>query len=250
LPIAIHIAESELETQLVTKAAGTFADGLRGRGIDVAVRGRSPIQLLADLGVLNARPLLIHCVRIDAIDIAAIADARCAVAHCPVSNAKLGHGTAPLTDLLSAGVQVGLGSDSVASNNRMDLLEEARHALLGQRARLKSFESPSADDVLHLATLGGADALGLAHEIGSLEPGKSADIAAFALDATQPVYDPVAAAVFSVTGARAKFVAVAGRPLVRDGVLLMPTEGLAARVERAAAALAEWLAAGGEMAQT
>ena len=118
------------------------------------IRGRSPIDMLDRLGVLDARPLLIHCVRVDEGDIAAIVRSGCAVAHCPISNSKLGHGVAPLVELLAAGVTVGLGSDSVASNNRMDLLDEARVALLSQRTRLQSFETPSAADVLELATLG------------------------------------------------------------------------------------------------
>jgi len=247
LPMAIHIAESELETQLVANAAGAFADGLRKRGIDVRPRGRSPIQLLADLGVLAARPLLIHCVRADAIDVAAIADSMSAVAHCPASNAKLGHGIAPLTDLLDAGVAVGLGSDSVASSNRMDLLEEARLALLMQRAKLGFWETPSAADGLALATVGGGRALGLEAHVGTLEAGKSADLAAFDLSTVCPTQDPVATIVFSLGGRRARFVCVAGRPLVRDGVLLNARAGLAARVQASADALRDWLAAGGEL---
>ncbi|HEX6814630.1 MAG TPA: amidohydrolase family protein, partial [Gemmatimonadaceae bacterium] len=91
-PVAVHIAESEAETRFVRDGDGPFADGLRNRGIPVAPRARSPIALLDTLGVLDARPLLIHAVRIDEADIAAIARARATVAHCPVSNAKLGHG--------------------------------------------------------------------------------------------------------------------------------------------------------------
>jgi 5-methylthioadenosine/S-adenosylhomocysteine deaminase len=247
LPVGVHIAESEIETRLVARGAGAFADGLRQRGIDVRPRARSPIQLLADLGVLDAKPLLIHCVRVDAIDIATIADTACAVAHCPASNAKLGHGIAPLTELMASGVVVGLGSDSVASNNRMDILEEARLALLLQRARLGSAETPSAVEVLDLATIEGARALGLDGKIGTIEVGKSADLAAFAIDATLPIQDPVAALVHGTTGARARFVMVAGQPLLRDGTLLNPMPGLASRVQRSANALRDWLAADGEL---
>jgi cytosine/adenosine deaminase-related metal-dependent hydrolase len=247
LPMAVHIAEGELESHLVVRGAGAFADSLRQRGIDVRPRARSPIQLLADLGVLEAKPLLIHCVRVDAIDVATIADTTCAVAHCPASNAKLGHGIAPLTQLMAAGVVVGLGSDSVASSNRMDILEEARFALLAQRVVVGSAETPSAQDVLDLATIEGARALGLDDEIGTLEVGKSADLAAFTLDPTYPVQDPVAALVFSTSGARARFVAVAGRPLLRDGMLVNPTPGLASRVQRSADALRDWLAGDGEL---
>ena len=129
--MAIHIAESELERQLIKDASGAFADGLRRRGIPVVVRAASPVQLLEQLRVLEVAPLLIHCVRVDAHDIVTIAASGSPVVHCPASNAKLGHGVAPLVELLAAGITVGLGSDSIASNNRMDLLDEARLALLG-----------------------------------------------------------------------------------------------------------------------
>jgi len=248
LPMAIHIAESALEHELVVSGGGAFAEGLRRRGIPVSRRAASPIQLLAGLDVLGARPLLIHCVRVDERDIGAIAAANCGVAHCPASNAKLGHGVAPVDELRAAGVAVGLGSDSMASNNRMDLLEEARLALLAQRVRRGSHETPGAADVLEMATIGGAAAIGLDSVIGTLESGKQADLAAFALDRSRPTVDPVTAAVFSITGASARFVAVAGRPLVRDGVSLAATPSLENRMESLGRALAEWLESGGELA--
>ena len=247
LPMAIHIAESELEQQLVVDAEGSFADGLRRRGIAVDRRGATPIELLDRLGVLDVKPLLIHCVRASGDDIARIASRDAPVAHCPASNAKLGHGIAPLDEMLAAGITVGLGSDSMASNNRMDLLEEARLALLAQRARLGSNAAPTAADVLELATIGGASALGLAGEIGSLEVGKQADLAAFAVHPVGPTQDPIASAIFSISGARTRFVCVAGKPLVRDGRLVSSREGLAARLHELGEALAEWLESGGEM---
>jgi len=247
LPMAVHIAESELEQRLVVDASGSFADGLRRRGIAVDRRARTPIELLHALGVLERAPLLIHCVRVDPDDIGRIARSRSPVAHCPVSNAKLGHGVAPLDELLNAGVVVGLGSDSMASNNRMDLLEEARIALLAQRARARSSESPSAADVLALATIGGAAAIGIADVAGTLEEGKQADLSAFSLDGVEPIHDPVAAAVFSLTASRARFVSVAGKVLVRDGMLVSPSLGLADRMRELGDRLASWLASGGEM---
>lgn len=247
LPMAIHIAESDLEQRLVVDAAGAFADGLRRRGIDVVRRGDSPIRLLERLGILESGPLLIHCVRADQSDIGMIASSRSSVAHCPVSNAKLGHGVAPLTELLVAGVTVGLGSDSMASNNRMDMLEEARIALLTQRARLGSFETPGAMEMLELATIEGAKALGLDQLTGSLEAGKQADLAAFSLAGAGPTQDPVTAAIFSIDTARAEFVTVAGHPLVSRGKLVAPRAGLAERMHSIGERLAEWLASGGEM---
>jgi 5-methylthioadenosine/S-adenosylhomocysteine deaminase len=246
LSMAIHVAESGEEQRLIADGEGPFADGLRNRGIHVGVRGRSPIDMLDRLGVLQARPLLIHCVRADESDIDAIARSRSSVAHCPISNAKLGHGVAPLVELLGAGVTVALGSDSVASNNRMDLLDEARAALLSQRSRLESFETPSSADVLELATLGGAAALGLSDVVGSLEEGKQADFAAFPLDGIGPTTDPTTAAVLSLGGAKAVFVAVAGRPLVAESRLTKRRPELAARMQELGDALADWLDAGGE----
>jgi cytosine/adenosine deaminase-related metal-dependent hydrolase len=247
LPLAIHIAESELERELVVDAAGPFADGLRRRGIAVDSRAPSSVELLRRLDVLTAKPLLIHCVRIDAADVASIAESSSSVAHCPASNAKLGHGIAPLAELLAAGVTVGLGSDSMASNNRMDMLEEARLALLMQRTRLCSSETPSPADVLALATIGGASAIGLGDVVGTLDVGKQADLAAFSLDTIRPTHDPVAAAIFALTAAHARFVSVAGKPLVRDGQLASPRVGLADRMQSLADALQAWLDAGGEM---
>ena len=241
LPMAIHIAESQFEEDLVVRGSGAFADGLRARGIAVAPRSRSSIELLASLGVLTARPLLIHCVRVDESDIARISESRCSVAHCPISNLKLGHGIAPLTALLDAGIPVGLGSDSVAANNRMDLLEEARLAALLQRAQRQDFAELSAAVVLSLATLVGARALGIDRDVGSLEQGKAADMAAFQLRSTRPVYDPQTAAVFALAGERASFVAVAGNVLVRDGVVLGEDPTLERRVQESADALQSWL---------
>jgi 5-methylthioadenosine/S-adenosylhomocysteine deaminase len=244
LPLAVHVAESALESELVVDARGAFADGLRARGIAVAPRARSPVALLEHLGVLGPRALLIHCVRVDAEDVATIVRHECAVAHCPASNARLGHGIAPLGELLDAGVRVGLGTDSVASNDRQDILDEARLASLVAAASSRRHDALSAARALELATSGGARALGLDAEIGTLKVGKSADLAAFPLLSHRgPVHDPVAALVFAHAGAPAAFVAVAGRVLVRDGRVLDDDESLPVRVQGTADLLQEWLAA-------
>ena len=235
LPMAVHLAESEAEERYTVHGDGPFAKHQRERGFAVEARGRSPVETLHANGALGVRPLLIHCVRLSPEDVRRIAEAGCAVAHCPASNAKLGHGIAPVRELLDDGVTVGLGSDSVASNNRMDILEEARLAVLFQNARCVRQDALAAGTALEMATMGGARALGWADRIGSLEPGKEADLAAFTLRGVRgaPVHDPVAAAVFSLTGADAALVTVAGQELVRDGRVLGP------RVEPAMAALRE-----------
>ena len=237
VPVAIHIAESAEEEAYVRDAAGPFADAHRARGFAVAPRADTPVALLDRVGLLGARPLLIHCVRTREADIRAIAAAGCAIAHCPASNAKLGHGVAPLHEWLDAGITVGLGSDSMASNNRMHMLEEARVAILAQGARGRSTLTP--DRALQLATLGGARCLGLDDEIGSIEVGKSADFAAFPLDelAAVPNAEPIATAVFALGSARATTVAVAGDLRVVDGQVLHLDDGLVARVSAAGDAL-------------
>src|SRR6185503_6137962 len=123
-------AESRAEELLVREGLGTFADGLASRNIEWSAPGISIIEYLKRHGILETGPLLAHCIRVDASDVETIKQTGTRVAHCPKSKAKLGHGRAPLLALLEREVPVGLGSDSVASNNNCDLLEEARFAVL------------------------------------------------------------------------------------------------------------------------
>ena len=219
LPVAVHAAESEAESQLVVDGDGPFAAGLRTRGIETPPRAASPIALLEDAGILATQPLLIHCVRLDDDDIQRIADRGAVVAHCPIANARLGHGIAPVVELASAGVTIGIGSDSVASNNRIDMLEEGRAAQLMQRARLRSAGALNATTLLRMLTLDGARALGLDSHTGSLEVGKDADLCAVRLHAphTLPVHDPLATLLFSTRGSDVMLTMVRGRILYHDG---------------------------------
>jgi len=221
LPMAIHAGESIPEHQLVTRGGGDFAPGLRARGIDTPPRGTSTVEMLDRLGVLNARPLLIHCVLAEYDDMVRMADHGCAVAHCPVANARLGHGIAPYADLREAGVRVGLGTDSVGSNNRQDLLEEARIASLLHRGRVAAWDVLPPADLLRLVTIDGAQALGLDDRIGTLEPGKDADLCAVRLDAAHvvPVHDPVAALFHAARGTDVILTAVRGEVLFSGGVV-------------------------------
>lgn len=249
LPLAMHIAESAEEDELVRNGLGPFADLWERRGISPPVEGatRSPIELLSRHGLLREDSLLIHAVRVDSQDLDLISKYECAVVHCPISNAKLGHGIAPLLDILARKIRVGLGSDSMASNNRMDMLEEARMALLLQRAHTKAHDAVSAEDVLMLATIGGARALGLEDRIGSLEAGKDADIAAFAIthDKALPGSDPIATAVFALGGTDAILTIVKGRELLRDGRIMNEEPSVRTRCLDTGAALASWAAANG-----
>jgi cytosine/adenosine deaminase-related metal-dependent hydrolase len=244
LPLAMHIAESEPEYDIVASARGDFADRWKRRGIAVAPRARSPIELLEQLGALDRGPLLIHCVRVDDADIAIMARRRCAVAHCPASNAKFGHGIAPLLSFVAAGIRVGIGSDSVASNNRMDILDEARLAVLIHRAATQRHDAFGAHQALELATIGGARALGIESRVGSLEAGKDADLAAFKTDIarTTPLGDPYSAAIFALPGRSAELVTVRGRVLVDRGRALTADKALTERVRESGTALAIWSA--------
>ncbi len=243
LPIAVHVAESAAETAFVCEGAGPFADGLRARDIAVAPQARSPIALLDATGVLAARPLLIHVVRADDEDLARIAAHGATIVHCPISNAKLGHGIAPLDRMLAHGIATGLGSDSVASNDRMHLLEEARHAALLHAIRAGEPDSLTAHAALELATRGGAAALGLSSVVGTLEAGKAADLAAFSLEGPelQPVHDPAVTLVHALAGrAVARLVTVAGRERVRDGIVTDDDPQWAQRAAATGARLREW----------
>ena len=239
-PVAVHAAEAEVEDRLVRDGAGHFAEGLRRRGVQTPPRARSTIALLERTGVLRTRPLLIHCVRVDADDRALMAEHGATVAHCPVANAILGHGIAPVVELRAAGVAVGLGTDSVASNNRLDLLEEARAAQLFQRARLGTPSVLTNEEALRLVTIDGARALGLDARIGTLEPGKDADLCAVSLGAAhvRPVHDPLAALFHAARATDVVLTVVRGRELYRNGqVLTLDTAALEPRLEAAAAAL-------------
>jgi cytosine/adenosine deaminase-related metal-dependent hydrolase len=243
LPMAMHIAESAAEYEIVASGSGDFAERWRRRGIAVSKRARSPIELLDRLGALERGPLLIHCVRVDAADIQIMARHRCCVAHCPASNAKFGHGIAPLLPIVDAGIRVGIGSDSVASNNRMDILDEARLAVLIHRAATERHDAFGAHQALELATIGGARALNLDSRIGSLEVGKDADLAAFTTDIprTTPLGDPYSAAIFALPGRSATLVTVRGKVLVERGRAISADSALSNRVRKVGRALASWV---------
>jgi len=239
LDICIHTAESEAEQRLMMTGDEEFANGLRARGIDWQAPGVSTVKYFASLGVLERGALLVHCVRADRDDIELIARNRARVAHCPKSNAKLGHGVAPLQEMLEAGVDVGLGTDSVASNNRCDMLEETRFCGLIHRATSRDFSELTAEQLLKLATLDGARTLRLDREIGSLEVGKQADIIAIDLSGAHnaPIHDPVSTIVFSSSSADVLFAAVAGRVLFDRELKTLDEEELRSRVNGAVTAM-------------
>ena len=226
LPLMMHAAESEAERLFVSEGTGPFAEGLRARGIDWQGQQVSTIEYLARHRILETRPLLAHCITVNDTDVETIRSARAGVAHCPKSNAKLRHGRAPFAKFLSANLNVGLGSDSVASNNNCDILEEARFATLLARSSIdfslcQSTETQTevdATQALFTATLGGARALGLDNQIGSLAEGMQADLIAVALDGAhqQPCANPVEALIFSSSGRDVRMTMVAGQEVYRN----------------------------------
>jgi cytosine/adenosine deaminase-related metal-dependent hydrolase len=222
LDIAIHAAESADETRLLEDGSGAFGELLRQRGIDFSPSGCSTIKYLHRLGVLDAAPLLIHCVRVDSEDLELIARHGARVAHCPKSNAKFAHGIAPMIEMEKAGVRIGIGTDSVASNNTVDLIEEARFCSLLHRAARRDPNLCSASRMLQLMTIDGARVLGMENEIGSLEVGKQADIIAINLEGAHntPHYDPATAVIFSCSARDVSLTMVAGQALYRDGCVV------------------------------
>lgn len=210
LPLAVHVAESAAESALLADGSGGFASAWERRGITPPAAGVTPVAWLERHGVLGPRTLCIHAVRVDEADIGRLRAAGAGVAHCPLSNLRHGHGSAPLAALLGAGLRVGVGTDSEASVGPVDLLAEARAA-----RRIAGLDARSA---LALATTGAAAAIGLAGEVGELSPGAWADVVAVALPAGVGA-GGVEEAVLGSGAARVLGTWVGGRPVFRpEGV--------------------------------
>ena len=183
--------------------------------------GKRPIERLQDLGLVNASLMAVHAVHVTDDEIALFADAGVVVAHCPRSNLKLADGIAPIAAFRNAGVTVALGTDSAASNNVMDMLGEMRTAALLAKAKAQDATAIPAAQALRMATLDGAEALGLADSIGSIEAGKWADLACIDLHYinSQPLYDPISQLVYTVQPQQVSDVWVAGKHQVDNGSL-------------------------------
>jgi 5-methylthioadenosine/S-adenosylhomocysteine deaminase len=183
--------------------------------------GQRPLARLEQLGLISPRFLAVHMTQLADEEIAHIATRGANVVHCPESNLKLASGFCPVQQLLDAGVNVALGTDGAASNNDLDMLGEMRSAALLGKAVAADASAVSASQVLHMATLGGARALGLDDTIGSLLPGKAADITAIHLGAleTQPVYHPISQLVYATGRDQVSDVWVTGRHLLKDRIL-------------------------------
>jgi 5-methylthioadenosine/S-adenosylhomocysteine deaminase len=214
-PVCIHAAESEAETAFVKDGSGPIMESYRQRDIGWSAPRTSPTAYLHDLGILTPGTLLVHCIRLAPTDYDILRKQGVCVAHCPKSNARLRHGFMNLNAMREHGIPTGLGTDSVASNNAMDLFEEMRFAAGNPCWTNAGCAGFSTQDALRMATLGGAEALGLASSIGSLEPGKQADV--IAVDLSQPhhlpVFSPIDALVLSARASDVVFSMVAGEAL-------------------------------------
>ncbi len=184
--------------------------------------GQRPLSRLDGLGLVGPSLMAVHMTQLEDAEIARIAEASAHVVHCPESNLKLASGFCPVARLLAAGVNVALGTDGAASNNDLNLLGEIRTAALLAKGVAGSASAVPAAQALRLATINGARALGLEHEIGSIEPGKSADLVALDLSDshTQPLYHPVSQLVYAAGRHQVRQVWVQGRQLIRDGLPL------------------------------
>jgi cytosine/adenosine deaminase-related metal-dependent hydrolase len=216
LPIATHLAESDAEHRWMTTGSGPwerFADSLP------PAPGVTGIRLLAAHGLLSSRMVAAHCVKVDEEELDLLSNHDVAVAHCPRSNAMLGCGSAPLVELVGAGLRVGIGTDSPASTPSFDMFDEIRAAVLLARARARASTAVSASEALELATIGSARALGLDNDIGSLAAGKRADLAVISLDGSPylPWEDPAAAVVFGGAPERVVLTAVDGEIRYKKG---------------------------------
>lgn len=207
LPVHCHVHETAQEV----------ADSL-------AATGRRPLARLAELGLLGPELIAVHAVHADESDLRLLAEHGASVAHCPHSNLKLGSGIAPVARMRELGINVGIGTDGAASNNRLDLLGEARTAALLAKGSSGDATAWSAAQTLEAMTLGGARALGLADRIGSIEPGKQADLVAVELTAAEvsPVFDPVSHLIHAAGREHVREVWVAGRHVVRKRQLADP----------------------------
>ncbi len=198
LRVATHVAESQAEVELLTEGDGAIARAYAAAHMWDERLWKpprlSPVEYLARAEALGPETLAIHCVQVDDADIALLAGSGAAVAHCPRSNARLRCGSAPVAEMIDAGIPVGLGTDSLSSNEGLDMFAEMRAALAASRARASRGAPPAgagplddgareapvlaltANDLLRMATLEGARALGWEDLIGSLEKGKRADL--------------------------------------------------------------------------
>lgn len=231
MPLSIHVAESAAERKFCLRGTGEIAQFYQDIGVEWKFPGVSPVQYLYDLGVLGQSTVAAHCVQVDENDLHILAATHTGVAHCPTSNAKLGVGTAPVEAMLADGVRLGLGSDSAASADRLDVRAEIERSLPPQAAELE----PRV--MVEAATIGGARALAMDAEIGSLESGKKADFIALDISSARfaPCDDPYFAIAHLASGADVILTVVDGEVLYdRPGICALDMQLIKRRARESA----------------
>jgi 5-methylthioadenosine/S-adenosylhomocysteine deaminase len=201
VPVHVHLHETRDE----------ITESLKAHGV-------RPLERISQLGLLGPGLIAVHAVHLEANEIETLARHGCSVAHCPSSNLKLASGIAKVATMLERGVNVGIGTDSAASNNRLDVLGETRLAALLAKGSAGSATAVPAHTALHMATLGGARALGLDAAVGSIVEGKRADLAAIDLSSIElaPCYDAASQLVYAAGPQHVTHVWVDGKARVRD----------------------------------
>jgi cytosine/adenosine deaminase-related metal-dependent hydrolase len=219
LPVIVHLAESSDEGEAVSNASGPLAQFGNLAGVTFHKTGVSSAAYLQRVGILGERTIAAHCVHITNDDIAILKKTQTGVAHCPKSNAKLGVGVAPFKNMLSAGLKVGIGTDSSVSNDSLDMFEEMRFALLLQRAVCQDVSVVNTRQILEAATLGGAKVLGMDSIIGSIEPGKRADLIAVDISNASafPATDPYSTIVYTRSATDVILTMIDGEVIYKDG---------------------------------
>ena len=201
LPVHMHVHETQDEI-----------------GQSIAQHGERPLARLHRLGLVGPSLIAVHAIHLTQEEIALLVQNGSSVAHCPSSNLKFANGFAPVARMLEGGLNIGLGTDGAASNNRLDLFQEMRQAALLAKAVSGNALALPAHRVLAMATIDGARALRLDHAVGSVEPGKFADLTAVEFTAPEmlPCYDPISHLVYTAGRENVSHVWVAGRLLVEN----------------------------------
>ena len=206
IPLHIHVAETQEESGIILKRYG-----------------KRPLAFLDELGYLDHKAVFAHGVELNEAEITRLADSQVAIAHNPISNLKLASGIAPVVQLQKAGVAVGIATDSVASNNNLDMFEEGRTAALLQKMKNGDASQFPIETALKALTIEGAKVLGMADEIGSLEVGKQADFLVIQPQGKihlQPQENMLSHLVYAVKSSDVNDVYIAGEQVVRAGQVL------------------------------
>ena len=206
IPLHIHVAETQEESGIILKRYG-----------------KRPLAFLDELGYLDHKAVFAHGVELNEAEITRLADSQVAIAHNPISNLKLASGIAPVVQLQKAGVAVGIATDSVASNNNLDMFEEGRTAALLQKMKNGDASQFPIETALKSLTIEGAKVLGMANEIGSLEVGKQADFLVIQPQGKihlQPQENMLSHLVYAVKSSDVNDVYIAGEQVVKDGQVL------------------------------